>query len=877
VALEPGHRLLHYRLIEKIGEGGMGVVWRAFDTSLEREVAIKVLPDGLVDDPGRLDRFEREAKILASLNHPHIAMVFGVHEADGTHFLAMELVPGEDLAQRLRRGRLSIGAATDIARRIAEGLEAAHERGVVHRDLKPANILISPDGAVKILDFGLAKTAGPSPREDLGPLQDPTLSLPASVTGMLVGTAAYMSPEQALGDSGDMRSDIWAFGCVLWECLTGKRLFGGDTAADSLQAIFRRDPKWDELPVDTPPSVRRLLRRCLAKDPRQRLHHIADARLELSDADDAQLPAGKTSPRWILGAVAALVLAASIALPILLRPAAAPGSPDTNPLARARFTKITNLAGNLYDAAISPDGRFVAFVSERDRPRVLFGQIGTGEFRDLTENMEEFDANVIREVRRIGFTGDGSDIWFGGGSGLRMQLIPLLGGQVRNFLGVDVVNVAWSPDGERIVYHERLAGDPLWVADRNGENARLLATLPAGMHQHYPTWSVDGQWIYLTRGRPATGEMDLWRVRVDDGTSERLTQNKINVSYPTPIDEQTVLFCACDADGAGPWLWVVDVETKHVRRASVGLEVFSSVAASADRKRLVATLANPRADLWHVPILDHRVATEADAELLDGTRGRRALAPRIARDSSLYFLSSQGGGDGLSRFQRGKITEIWSGSETALLEPPAISPNGEAVVLLLRTESGWRLHIRSADGAQLRLLSDEVDARGAADWSPDGRWIVTGGSVDGAAGLYKIQLDGGAPQRLVDGDAMDPVWSPAGDLIVYTGTQIEAVAQLKSVRPDGRPVELPKIDVMRGGERARFLPDGSGLVYMQGLHPAQDFWQLDLATMATRQLTRLEPNALMRTFDVEPDGKNLVFDRLSDDSDVVLIELDRPR
>ena len=327
--------------------------------------------------------------------------------------------------------------------------------------------------------------------------------------------------------------------------------------------------------------------------------------------------------------------------------------------------------------------------------------------------------------------------------------------------------------------------------------------------------------------------------------------------------------------GAGPWLWAVDVETRVSRRASVGLEQYGSVAASDDRRRLVATVQSPQADLWSVPILDH-LATERDVEPLAGLPTARALAPRFG-GSSLFFLSSRGSGDGLWRLRDGKVAEIWRGSETALLEPAAVSPDGESVVLLLRRDDEWRLHVLSADGAQLRVLSESVDARGAAAWSPDGRWVVTGGSESGVRGLFKIPVGGGAPERIAEGEALNPVWSPDGTLIVYAGAQVNVASPLVAIRPDGDAVELPEILVYRSGERVRFLPDGSGLVYMRSLGPSQDFWLLDFATMGSRRLTELDTSATMRTFDITPDGTRIVFDRLSDDSDIVLIELEPSR
>jgi Tol biopolymer transport system component len=301
--LAAGRELTHYRLVEPIGEGGMGVVWKATDTTLGRDVAIKVLPEAFALDPERMARFEREARLLASLNHPHLAAIYGVGSADGVRFLAMELVEGDDLAQRLAHGPLPVAEAVEVARQIAEALEFAHEKGIVHRDLKPANVKLTADGQVKVLDFGLAKALeGESSASSAVMSNSPTITSPMTAANMILGTAAYMAPEQARGKAVDRRADIWAFGCVLYETLSGHRAFAGETVSDTLAKILERDPDFATLPRETPPRVRELLKRCLVKDPKLRLRDIGDARIALEEVLASRSPSGRLLVTEVAGA-----------------------------------------------------------------------------------------------------------------------------------------------------------------------------------------------------------------------------------------------------------------------------------------------------------------------------------------------------------------------------------------------------------------------------------------------------------------------------------------------------------------------------------------------------------------------------------------------
>jgi len=279
---EIGQTISHYRITENLGKGGMGEVFLADDTTLDRKVALKFLPEAFTSDPERMARFEREAKLLASLNHPNIAGIYGLEQADGIRFLVLEYVEGETLQARISKGALSVEEALEVCRQIAEGLEAAHEKGVIHRDLKPANVMITDEEKVKVLDFGLAK-ALLDETQSIDSSQSPTLTEAMTRPGVILGTAAYMSPEQAKGKSVDKRADIWAFGCILYECLAGKRAFEGETVTETLAAVIRGEPDWDALPVTTPQNIGFVLRRCLEKERSQRFHHAADLRILIEE------------------------------------------------------------------------------------------------------------------------------------------------------------------------------------------------------------------------------------------------------------------------------------------------------------------------------------------------------------------------------------------------------------------------------------------------------------------------------------------------------------------------------------------------------------------------------------------------------------------
>jgi Tol biopolymer transport system component len=878
-----GRSLGGYHLQALIGAGGMGEVYRAHDAKLGRDVAIKILSSALTSSPDRLARFEREARMLAALNHPNICAIYGLEESDGIRFLILELVEGETLAGRLSSGGsaqhgLPIDEALRIARQIAEALEAAHDKGIVHRDLKPANINITPTGVVKVLDFGLARPIDDASTPTIGDTRE----------GVVLGTAAYMSPEQARARPLDKRTDVWSFGCVLYEMLTGRVVFVGETVSDTIGKILEREPDWSALPSATPAAIRRLLLRCLAKDPKQRLRDIGDVRIEIDaigevlpgapDVTVAPLAPAKTRMTW-LPWVALAALAAGVGVWEARRQVGT----QEDPLANARFSLFTDWPGTEGAAAISPDGRFVAFVADRaGRFDIWLSQVGTDSFSNLTKDGPPRDSPGSGiQIRDFGFSGDGADIWFGkpGNRGNPKMLLPLTGGTPRPFLGAGTAGLSWSPDNSRLVYFNNGDGDRLFIADGTGAEAHPIVVseegfFKSGMHTHNPVWSPDGQWIYFVHGLDGSEDMAVWRVRPSGGSPERLTDLHVPVNFPTPLDARTLLFVARAQDRSGPWLWALDVASRATRRVNSGLEQYTSLSASRDGRRVVATVARSTVSLWSVPLLD-RLAEDGDAQPYS-VPTVRALAPRFGR-TSLFYLSGHGAGDGLWRFQDGQASEVWKGTEGGLAEPPAVSPDGRRVAVVARRDGKKHLVIMSADGTDRRTLAASINIEGAAsagtaDWSPDGTWIVTGGKDAQGSGLFKIPVDGGASVRLVAADqAINPVWSPDGKLIVYAGSFVAGTVPLLGIRPDGAPVKLPPVRSRVGGSY-RFLPDSTGLVYLPR-EESLDFWLLDFATQKTRPLTHLSDRGRLNTFDITPDGKQIVFDRSRENSDIVLIEL----
>jgi Tol biopolymer transport system component len=551
-----------------------------------------------------------------------------------------------------------------------------------------------------------------------------------------------------------------------------------------------------------------------------------------------------------------------------------------NPLAGARVEQLTDFERDEMDAAISPDGKLAVFLSDRDKQLdAWFSQVGSGEFVNVTKG--QFARIPPSGIPRVGFSSDGAHIWIAEGlapvTPVVTFLAPALGGTPRPF--VRGLNPVWSPDGARIAYHTPAPGDPIFVADRNASNAKQIFVEKPGVHCHYLTWSPDGAFLYFVKGIPTTDETDIWRIPVASGGSalpERITRHNARVAYPSWLDSRTLIYSATAEDGSGQWLYTVDVERRIPRRVSSGItEQYLSVAASATRPpRLIATVGRPSAGLWTVPISD-RIQAE-DAIRRFAVPNARALGPRFA-PGYLLFLSSIGGGHGLWKLENGLARELWKGQEGGLTAPAAISPDGGRICFSYRKHGRAGLYLMSADGTGIRSLAESLDVRGSASWSPDGKWVTVAANDGEGTRVFKVPVEGGAPVRLVEGLSYNPIWSPDGRFIVYSAQEGAAHLTVKAITPDQAPAPMPDILVYyNSGAPYRFVPNLNALVYLRGgSFQEQNFFWADLQTGEQRQLTDFKPGPAIQSFDVTPDGKQIVFDRLRDNSDIVLMDLAR--
>jgi serine/threonine-protein kinase len=815
--LTPGTRLGSYEILVPIGAGGMGEVYRARDTKLGREIALKVLPEVFAEDPERIGRFQREAQVLAALNHPHIAAIYGLEDAGGITALAMELVEGDDLAQRLARGPIPLDEALAIATQVAQALEAAHEQGIVHRDLKPANIKVRADGTAKVLDFGLAKlteSSGALSRSGTASMS-PTLTSPVRMTaaGMILGTAAYMSPEQARGRAVDRRCDVWAFGCVLFEMLAGRRPFEGDDVSEVLAFVITKEPQWSALPAGTPASLRRLLRRCLEKDPRLRLRDIGDAILELNEAKAPDAAAGIAAPVqsqsiaqvWVKRLAAVTVVAFACVLTGVVAWRARP-SPPAAPVTRFRLPlpadqQFTGTLGRM--VAFSPDGAHLAYVANN---RIYVRSMAENDARAVPAT----EAAIVRS--RISF--------------------------------------AWSPDGRFLAY---VADGALKKIPLGGGAATTICTFEKRSDPESDvtaaeslTWSTAGL-VFASEGR-------IMHVSADGGTPEQIAaidEKTERVQDPQLLpDGRTLLFAVAKTTDILADRWDnADIVVQPARSASpAGRRIVLHGGSSPRYLPSGHLVYSVEGTLLAAPFDPARQqVTGPPAAVLEGVR--RSLSTNFAQFSvadngSLVYVPGAGGPSSARRnrlvtvaSKGGEITRLPM-PEGASYEFPRFSPDGTQVVF--DTDDGrgadvWVYDLSRASA--MRRLTFGGRNRHPI-WSRDGRWITFQSDREGDLGLYRQRADGaGAPERLTRADPstahVPQSWSPAGDILLFTSNKGGALGAWTGAFNPGSTSTLfslslkdRKVEPFGGVQsqdravNAEFSPDGALVAYGTGMRPS---------------------------------------------------------
>jgi len=797
----PGSRLGPYEVTGLLGVGGMGEVYRARDTKLNRDVALKVLPDSFANDPDRLARFTREAQTLAALNHPNIAHIHGLEESGAVRALVMELVEGEDLSERIARGAIPIDEALPIAKQIAEALEAAHEQGIIHRDLKPANIKVRADGTVKVLDFGLAKalvqdpkTSGPQDRKTSGPqdpANSPTITTPAMTqAGMILGTAAYMAPEQARGKAVDKRADIWAFGVVLFEMLTGTRLFKGEEISDVLAAVLRQDVNWAALPAPTPLRLRRLLERCLDRDPKMRLRDIGEARVEIdktiAGAFDTAAPQATTSgatataPRgrlaWIALAVVATVTAAAMAVPTLryLRQTPPPEPPVM------RFTIAPPDGVTLTSAPmISPDGT-----------RVVFAGGGALYLRPL----EALAAQRLPATEGASWpfwSPDSQSIGFFAGG--KLKKIDVAGGPAVTVC--DAPNGrggAWSRTGV-IVFAPDGPGGLQQVSAAGGTPAPATVLDPAtkASSHRWPQFLPDGEhflYFSLAPVNVGSGANGVFVTSLGSTTSTSLVSTDNWAAYAPP----------------GALLFVRGTTLMRQPFDPAGLRLTGDPAPVAED---VAQFVSNAAGF-----------SVSHAGALVYTTGQAATNRR------LVWVD-----------RRGAVTPL--ALAPGVYDSPALSPDGRQIVLVVRDTTGAHLWVYDSARGTLGKRTFDGLADSLPIWTRDGTFLTFANARAGSPGpLLRVRADGSGPAEPLVTEAQLPgpkvatSWSPDGRLLaIQSGPDV--------VVRDAEGVFHPTLATRANEREARFAPDGRWFsyrsdetgrfeVYVQSYPPGRGKWQI---------------------------------------------------
>ncbi|HJQ70034.1 MAG TPA: protein kinase [Blastocatellia bacterium] len=924
MALTAGTKISHYMIVSRLGVGGMGEVYKAEDTLLDRPVALKILPADLVDNEDRVRRFVQEAKSASALNHPHIVTIYEIGKVElengepanngsnGSpakqlyHYIAMEFIDGDTLRDKIHRDRTELKKLLEYFAQVADGLSKAHASGIVHRDLKPENVMITHDGYAKILDFGLAKLLEPQkPASADDILEAETMMMGRTQPGIVMGTIGYMSPEQVQGKVVDQRSDIFSFGCILYEATTGHKPFHGESVIDSLHKIvYSQAPPIREFNPETPAELQRIIRKCLSKDPDERYQSIKDANIDLRElvreydsqpsvsayystmtsayphtssnpditmlAGSAPAPSARDRKPWLwvaMGAAGALAVGAIIIIAIQLISGTRGGTGSNAPFGDVRINRLTN-TGKSELAAISPDGKYIAHaVNDGGKQSLWVRHVATSRNVEIVPPSEG-------KFSGISFSRDSNYVYYTVIEKNRpvaiLYQIGALGGTPKRLVEDVDSPISISPDNTQFVF---MRGYPiqrrheLVIVNMDGSGERTLAVRNSPAFYNYPAWSPDGRVIACSAGTGAGGAyMNIVAVNVADGTEKPIiSETWLDVGRVSwDKDGTALIMTATDPTSKVSQVWRVTYPEGEPRRITNDLNQYVSASLTEDSDTLAVVERDSLSNLWTAPAGDASRARQVTSGI--GKYGRVSWTP----DGKMLYNTRDGSDLNIWRMDADGGNQKQLTADSGMNFHAAASPDGRYIVFASSRGVGpndyniWRMDADGSNPKQLTQGNSDVSPA----FSPDGKWIVYQSHVSSRPHLWKVSIDGGQATQLTNATSWPPSVSPDGRYIAcgYWNEQLDSPFSVVLIPFEGgQPIKSFNIPI----GLLRWAADGSGLMFIDNKGGVSNIWLQPLAGGEPKQLTNFKSD-LIFSFDLSRD-RQFALSRGLATSDVFII------